>query len=45
MNKTANISPPAWADKFLKLYCRNDLLEEIQGDIQELYLKRMEEDE
>ena len=44
MNKTGNISPPGWANKFLKLYCRNDLLEEIQGDVHELFLKRIEEE-
>ena len=31
------ISPPRWADRFLQWYCRVDLLEEIQGDIYELY--------
>jgi putative ABC transport system permease protein len=30
-------SPPRWADKFLTWYCREDLLEEIQGDVYELY--------
>lgn len=29
--------PPNWADKFLAWYCRADLLEEIQGDVYELY--------
>jgi len=44
MNNTSNISPPVWADKFLKLYCRVDLLEEIQGDVHELFLKRIKEE-
>jgi putative ABC transport system permease protein len=30
-------SPPRWADRFLAWYCRHDLLEEIQGDVYELY--------
>jgi len=30
-------SPPKWADRFLTWYCCNDLLEEIQGDVYELY--------
>ncbi len=29
--------PPRWADRFLVWYCREDLLDEIQGDIYELY--------
>jgi len=44
MNKADNISPPIWANKFLKLYCRNDILEEIQGDVHELFLKRIKEE-
>jgi putative ABC transport system permease protein len=30
-------TPPKWADRFLAWYCRHDLLEEIQGDVYELY--------
>ncbi|MEQ8712068.1 MAG: FtsX-like permease family protein [Cyclobacteriaceae bacterium] len=29
--------PPRWADRFLRWYCNPELLEEIQGDIYELY--------
>jgi|GEM_PF-128832 len=32
--------PPKWADRFLEWYCRVDLLEEIQGDIHELFDQR-----
>ncbi|MEO9966068.1 MAG: ABC transporter permease [Reichenbachiella sp.] len=39
-----NISPPKWADRFLKWYCHPDLLEEIQGDAQELFYRRAEKD-
>ncbi|MEM6376863.1 MAG: ABC transporter permease [Bacteroidota bacterium] len=28
---------PKWADRFLKWYCRPDLIEEIQGDLYELF--------
>jgi putative ABC transport system permease protein len=29
--------PPRWADRFLAWYCHTDYLEEIQGDLHELY--------
>jgi putative ABC transport system permease protein len=29
--------PPKWADRFLRWYCRHDKLEEIQGDVYELF--------
>lgn len=29
--------PPKWADRFLRWYCNPSLLEEIQGDVYELY--------
>lgn len=35
--KTNKPVPPRWADRFLQWYCRPDLLEEIQGDVYELY--------
>ena len=31
------ITPPQWADGFLRWYCDRDLLEDIQGDLYELY--------
>lgn len=34
-------NPPKWADRFLCWYCRQDLLEEIQGDAYELYDRRV----
>lgn len=34
MNKP---TPPKWADRFLEWYCRADRLEEIQGDVHELF--------
>lgn len=35
--------PPRWADHFLEWYCRPELLEEIQGDIYELFAMRAKE--
>ncbi|HYG04510.1 MAG TPA: FtsX-like permease family protein [Chryseosolibacter sp.] len=32
-------TPPKWADRFLEWYCNPDLLEEIQGDSYEIYLR------
>ena len=32
--------PPRWADRFLEWFCHPDLLEEIQGDIHELFAIR-----
>jgi putative ABC transport system permease protein len=29
--------PPRWAERFLEWYCRPELLEEIQGDLHELF--------
>lgn len=31
------ISPPKWADRFLEWYCNPALLEDIQGDVYELF--------
>jgi putative ABC transport system permease protein len=31
--------PPKFADKFLGLFCKGDLLEEIQGDLYEFYVR------
>ncbi|HEY9046251.1 MAG TPA: permease prefix domain 2-containing transporter, partial [Ohtaekwangia sp.] len=36
-------SPPRWADRFLKWYCRYDMLEEIQGDVYELYHRTVQQ--
>jgi hypothetical protein len=33
--------PPQWADKFLQLYCHPDVIEDIQGDLYELYYYRL----
>ena len=39
MNK--DIRPPQWADKFLKWFCSEKVLETLQGDLYELYGKRL----
>ncbi|MEM1135073.1 MAG: ABC transporter permease [Bacteroidota bacterium] len=36
--------PPQWADRFLRWYCASDLLEEVQGDVHEMFFRRCEED-
>ncbi|MGK7390071.1 MAG: FtsX-like permease family protein [Candidatus Cyclobacteriaceae bacterium M2_1C_046] len=33
--------PPKWADRLLEFFCKPELLEEIQGDLHELYSKRI----
>lgn len=35
--------PPRWADRFLEWYCSPRLLEQIQGDVHELFFWRVEE--
>ena len=37
-----NEKPPKWADKFLRWYCNPYFLEEIEGDIYELFDRRIE---
>lgn len=32
--------PPKWADRFLEWYCRPDLIEEIQGDVHEMFYRK-----
>ena len=34
-------TPPKWADRFLQWYCHPDALEDIQGDLYELYYHRL----
>lgn len=42
MKKEKDISPPLWADRFLEFYCKEEFLEEIQGDAHELFDRRAE---
>ena len=41
MKQQKNIAPPEFADKFLGFYCKSSLIEEIQGDLYELFDKRV----
>lgn len=34
-------SPPRWADRFLEWYCNPDLLEDLQGDLYEMYERKV----
>ncbi|PWL28340.1 ABC transporter permease [uncultured Roseivirga sp.] len=43
MKKKPVKSPPKWADRFLAWYCNPKLLEQIQGDVHELYYWRIKE--
>lgn len=36
--------PPKWVEGFLEWYCNPDILEEVQGDIDELFHRRVKED-
>lgn len=36
------VQPPKWADRFLRWYCNPRFLEEIEGDIYELFDRRVE---
>lgn len=37
MTKNKEIHPPRWAEKFLSWYCRGELLEDLQGDLNEYF--------
>ncbi len=37
-----NHRPPKWADQFLRWYCRPELLEDLQGDLYELFDRTVE---
>ena len=34
------LHPPKWADRFLEWYCHPDLIEEIQGDVHEMFYRK-----
>lgn len=40
MSKGRN-NPPRWMDKLIELYCRADLLEDLQGDLHEYYARNL----
>ncbi|MES1225199.1 MAG: permease prefix domain 2-containing transporter, partial [Bacteroidota bacterium] len=37
MKKNSEANPPKWAERFLNWYCRPELLEDLQGDLNELF--------
>lgn len=41
MSRSGNPIPPRLARRFLELYCKGEYLEEIQGDIEELFNTRL----
>ncbi|NVK85468.1 MAG: ABC transporter permease [Cytophagia bacterium] len=43
MSKPFKNSPPKWADRFLMFFCNPRLLEQLQGDVYELFYWRLEE--
>ncbi len=43
MNSRNEISPPKWAAKFLRLYCKKEFIEEIEGDIHEIFEVNLED--
>ena len=42
MKQKQHIAPPKWVDKFLEYYCKEEFLEEIQGDAYELFERRLD---
>jgi putative ABC transport system permease protein len=39
------VHPPKWASRFLEWYCRPDLIEEIQGDVYEMFYRKVSANE
>ncbi len=42
MKKKNQPSPPSWATKFLRWYCNKQVLEDLEGDIYEYYLRNVD---
>ncbi len=40
MNKDQS-TPPRWMDKIIELYCRADMMEDLQGDLHEYYARNL----
>ncbi|MEL7122696.1 MAG: ABC transporter permease, partial [Bacteroidota bacterium] len=38
-------SPPKWADRFLEWFCHPDLLEDLQGDLYELFEEKIDQNQ
>src|SRR6478609_4211668 len=41
MNEPKQIQPPKWAERFLSWYCRPELLEDLQGDLNEYFERNL----
>jgi putative ABC transport system permease protein len=44
MKDHSNIKPPKWASRLLSWYCRPDLLEDLQGDLNEYFYRSIKSD-
>ena len=42
MNKP-KLEPPRWAERFLKWYCKPEVLEDLQGDLREYFVRHVHE--
>src|SRR5688572_5049698 len=42
MSKDKPVQPPKWAQRLLELYCRPELLEDLQGDLNEYFHRNLE---
>src|SRR5215216_6466254 len=40
--KSRRIEPPKWAQRFLQWYCRPEILEDLQGDLNEYFARRLQ---
>ena len=41
MKESKDVRPPKWATRFLAWYCRPELLEDLQGDLHEYFLRNV----
>jgi putative ABC transport system permease protein len=41
MKEPREINPPRWAERFLEWYCRPELLEDLQGDLNEYFERNL----
>jgi len=41
LKKVKTVQPPRWAQRFLQWYCRPELLEDLEGDLQEYFERNL----
>ena len=41
MKEPIKTSPPKWAEQFLSWYCRAEMLEDLQGDLNEYFQRNL----